>query len=140
MTAPVDVQRKWFLTTALSYLNTPYLWGGDDPSGIDCSGYVINCLRSIGYLGQKEDTTAQGLFDRFKSKEVPSPREGALCFYFDAVGHCYHVTICLDQWYEIGASGGGSKVTTPAEAWKANAFVRIGPLFDGGTKRFVNLF
>jgi len=29
---------------AWHYLGTPYVWGGDDFSGFDCSGYVIEIM------------------------------------------------------------------------------------------------
>ena len=45
--------KRWFLQTALAYLGTPYVWGGDDPSGFDCSGFVIECLKSAGLLNLK---------------------------------------------------------------------------------------
>lgn len=35
---PVPEQRKRLVHTALSYLETPYRWGGRTPLGIDCSG------------------------------------------------------------------------------------------------------
>lgn len=57
--------RRWLVTTALSYLGTPYIWGGDDPSGFDCSGFVIECLKSVGLLSEKEDYTADGLYHLF---------------------------------------------------------------------------
>jgi len=53
--------KYWFLQSALSYLGTPYVWGGDDPSGFDCSGFVIECLKSAGILNEREDYTAESL-------------------------------------------------------------------------------
>ncbi|MCD2491216.1 C40 family peptidase [Lacrimispora sp. NSJ-141] len=40
-----DVLRESLVRTALSYLHTPYRWGGKTPQGIDCSG-----LCSMVYL------------------------------------------------------------------------------------------
>ena len=137
---PIDVMKKRFEQVALSYLNTPYLWGGDDPSGIDCSGFVLNCLRSIGFVGAKEDMTADTMWKKWKAKEISAPQEMALIFYFRPDGVARHVTICLDQWFEIGADGGGSQVTNIAEAWKANAFVKISPIDLLPNVKFVNLF
>jgi hypothetical protein len=34
---------------ALDYLNTPYLWGGKSPFGIDCSGIVQVIYRFVGF-------------------------------------------------------------------------------------------
>lgn len=33
-------QQEALMRTAFQYLNTPYLWGGRTPAGIDCSGFV----------------------------------------------------------------------------------------------------
>lgn len=36
------------VATAKQYLGVPYKWGGTDPSGFDCSGFVYYVLRSNG--------------------------------------------------------------------------------------------
>ncbi len=43
-----SVRRKNIVDTALSYLDTPYRWGGKSPSGIDCSGL---CFQSYALNG-----------------------------------------------------------------------------------------
>ena len=43
--APVDTLNSDPVTVAELHLGTPYLWGGDSPFGIDCSGLVqVGCL------------------------------------------------------------------------------------------------
>ncbi len=37
-----------FVATAERLLGTPYLWGGDSNTGLDCSGLVHLCLRAAG--------------------------------------------------------------------------------------------
>jgi gamma-D-glutamyl-L-lysine dipeptidyl-peptidase len=46
--------RKNLLKTARFYENTPYLWGGKSPFGIDCSGFVQQVFRTAGYLLQRD--------------------------------------------------------------------------------------
>lgn len=40
--------REEFLNTALSYIGTPYRWGGKSDIGIDCSGLVFMCASLCG--------------------------------------------------------------------------------------------
>ena len=41
----MDNIENWFLKICKKYLNTPYLWGGRTPFGIDCSGYTQMVFR-----------------------------------------------------------------------------------------------
>ncbi|MCK4574680.1 MAG: C40 family peptidase [candidate division Zixibacteria bacterium] len=123
--------RKWFIRTALSYLGTPYLWGGDDPSGFDCSGLVVECLKTVGLMDQNDDATADGLFHRFHSARVEQPSRGCLIFFFSTTGPdavATHVAICLDSHFQISAGGGDSRVIDQSKASEYNAFIRIRPI------------
>ena len=92
---------------AFGFLGKPYFWGGDDPmQGFDCSGFVIEILKSVGKLPRKGDWTAQGLWDLFHANHVSEPRNGCLVFWKTSNGRMIHVEYCLDDTFSIGASGG----------------------------------
>jgi cell wall-associated NlpC family hydrolase len=111
---------------AWSFLGKPYIWGGDDPiAGFDCSGFVIEILRSVGILPRAGDWTAAQLMDKFPI--VSNPTNGCLVFWENAEKKVIHVEYCLDSRLSIGASGGGSKTITVEDAIKQNAYIRIRP-------------
>ena len=118
----------WLVATALSYLGTPYVWGGDDPSGFDCSGFVLECLKSIGLVPERADITADQLMKSPMFTATDGPTEGALLFTLDNSGKATHVVICLDSWFQIGASGGSSSTVDQSAAWSDNAYVKIRPI------------
>lgn len=109
---------------AKSFHGKFYSWGGDDPSGFDCSGLVIECLKSVGKLPRQFDTTAQGLYDMFAKTTIP--QMGVLAFWGN--GKVEHVEICIDDTLCMGASGGGSKTLTKEDAIRDNAFVKVRPI------------
>ncbi len=114
---------------AMSMVGKPYLWGGDDPmGGYDCSGLVIELLKSVGAAPQ-QDLTAQGLFKFFQDRSDFNKKTfGSLAFYGKSTSDINHVGFCLNPSLVIEAGGGGSKVTTIGEAMRANAYVRIRPI------------
>ncbi len=120
--------RRWTIRTALSLLHTPYVWGGDDPAGFDCSGFVIYCLQAGGCLPTDYDTTADGLYRRFYSCSVTVARTGCLIFRFGSDGRARHVDLVLDSEFAIGARGGNRAITTERQALAVNASVCIRPL------------
>ena len=121
-----DLQRKNITCVAHSLLHTPYRWGGDDPAGIDCSGMVIDCLQAVGLFPLKSDTTADGLYNKFRKNgiaEIPQP--GDMVFWFDSEGKAYHVAIAIDRFHCITADRGGKRIKTLEDAIKHNAFIKI---------------
>jgi len=112
---------------AFSFLGRPYVWGGDDPMrGFDCSGFVIEVLKSVGMLPREGDWTAAQLFDRFNV--MTDPLIGGLVFYrgYES-GKIIHVELLIDEEHSIGASGGGSKTMTGQDAIDQNAYIKVRP-------------
>jgi|TARA_R100001530_G_scaffold16445_3_gene14462 D-gamma-glutamyl-meso-diaminopimelic acid endopeptidase CwlS len=126
---------------AFSHLGTFYSWGGDDPSGFDCSGFVIEILKSVGLLRRRFDTTSRGLFKIFENNLITEPREGCLVFYVNINEKIVHVEYCLDDTFKIGATGGGSDIKDKEDAILANAFIKVRPIeSDRRLKIFVDPF
>ena len=124
---PLDVADR----VAWTFVGTPYLWGGDDPlAGFDCSGLVIEILKSCGVLPRTGDWTAQGLYERYADKSVTLPTGGCLAFWRRS-GRMTHVEYCIDWAHTIGASGGGSNTNTMNVAVARNAYVKVRPIRDG---------
>jgi gamma-D-glutamyl-L-lysine dipeptidyl-peptidase len=87
---------------ALPYLNAPYLWGGKSIAGIDCSGFVQQVLKFLGYRILR-DTSQQISF----GKEVGffDHRIGDLAFFSNSEGRINHVGIVWAKNTIIHASG-----------------------------------
>ena len=119
---------KLAIKVAWTFVGTFYRWGGDDPSGFDCSGLVIEILKSVGKLPRSGDYTANKLFWKFAGSQVATPEAGCLVFWGKDVRHITHVEFCIDGEQTIGASGGGSSTTTIEAAKAQNAYVKVRPI------------
>ncbi len=113
---------------ALSFHLIPYLWGGDDFSGLDCSGLIIEILKTAG-AAPPNDMTAQQLYGYFahNGSGLAEPETGALAFYGSSEEHVTHCAFLLDERRMIEAGGGGPQVRDVESAVKRNAFVKIRP-------------
>ena len=136
--------RDLFVNYAMRWIGTWYRWGGDDPSGFDCSGLAVECLKAVGKISRGSDFTAWGLYRYFKDREmeVNLPRKGCLVFWYTSNNRrIIHVEICINPRQSIGASGGGSKTLTQEDAIRHNAYIKIRPINSRtGEKLYVDPF
>ncbi|PWL24345.1 MAG: hydrolase Nlp/P60 [Fluviicola sp. XM-24bin1] len=87
---------------AESYLNTPYLWGGKSPFGIDCSGFTQAVYRffDINLPRDASQQVLDGAEVDFEDIET-----GDLAFFHNNKGKITHVGILDDQGHILHASG-----------------------------------
>lgn len=118
----MDILRAY----ALSFLGTPYKFGGANRlDGLDCSEFVQELLRSVG-LDPPGDQTAQALFDHFSTHgEWNRHGMGALVFFGKDARSISHVAMMLDNFRIIEAGGGRSDTKTLDDAKARGAMVRI---------------
>lgn len=90
-------------TTAKSFLNSPYLWGGRTHFGIDCSGFTQVVYKLKG-LRIKRDASMQAK-QGSKIDSIKDARLGDLAFFDNAEGRVTHVGIMLNNEQIIHASG-----------------------------------
>ena len=95
--------RNSIVDTALLFLNSPYLWGGKTPFGIDCSGFTQMVYKINGYKLSRDakDQANQGKTLSF----IEESEAGDLAFFNNDQGDIIHVGIILQNNHIIHASG-----------------------------------
>ncbi len=88
---------------ALSLINTPYLWGGRSPFGIDCSGFSQLAYKMIG-VSLPRDAKDQAKIGSTLSF-IDESQAGDLAFFHDDEDKIIHVGIILKDNHIIHASG-----------------------------------
>lgn len=94
---------EFLRTTAVKYLNSPYLWGGKSTFGVDCSGFTQMVFKICGYKLWR-DSGQQAI----QGKAISAAHEaknGDLAFFKTSSGKINHVGILLEKDKIIHASG-----------------------------------
>ncbi len=107
-TAPDEFSQSWISTseevtdTAMRFINSPYIWGGRIPSGIDCSGLTQLAYKIHG-IPIPRDANKQAEIG-VTVNLLNEARPGDLAF-FSNTGNISHVGMILSEGLIIHASG-----------------------------------
>ena len=109
---------KQFLDFVTRYIGVPYVWGGANPNGFDCSGLVYFGLRSIGVKGVPRTSEEQWKWvQRVPANQV---QPGDLIFMnFPGESSPGHVVIYLGNGRVLQAPSTGQNVQVDSFSPKA---------------------
>jgi cell wall-associated NlpC family hydrolase len=106
--------------SALRFLGTPYVFGGDSPSGFDCSAYVQHVFAMIGISLPR---TADAQYDVGRPA-LGGPKPGDLVFFETYSSGVSHVGIYLGRGEFVHASSShGVMVSNLSESYWAARYV-----------------
>lgn len=107
---------------ALSFLGTPYVYGGATPAGFDCSGFVQYVYNQFGKnVGR---TTYQQQYAGTKI-DISQAQAGDL-YFWGSYGSAYHVAIALGGGQYVMAPAPGQSVKTGSVQYYTPSFaVRV---------------
>lgn len=124
--APLDAREADFVAVAERFLGTPYLWGGRESLGLDCSGLVQISLAACGVSALRDSD--------MQAKTLGAPVQPAADFSNlqrgDLVFWTGHVAIMIDGRRIIHASGRSMSVEVEP---LADAVARILPVAGPAT-------
>lgn len=95
--------REIIIENALKYFNSPYLWGGRSPFGIDCSGFTQVLYKMAGISIPRDASQQSAIGDNLSFVEEAYP--GDLAFFDNEDGTIIHVGILWEKNKIIHSSG-----------------------------------
>lgn len=119
-----------FIAEAASHLGTPYVWGGDSPSGFDCSGLVMYSANKVGVslprVSQPQSMSGTNVsFDNLQQGDL---------LFFGGYGTAHHVAIYIGGGYYIHAPQPGENVKVGSIQWYTPDTARRVSGLSGDTK------
>ena len=100
---PLVTNETNIMNTVRFFLNIPYLWGGKNAMGMDCSGFtqIIHLLFGHQLLRNASEQEKQGV----PVKSLKDAHSGDLAFFDHEDGKISHVGLILDSERIIHCSG-----------------------------------
>ena len=99
----IKKDKSELIEAAFLYLNSPYLWGGKTPFGIDCSGFTQMVYKLCGYKLNRDASQQANQGDALSFIEESEP--GDLAFFDNNEGNIIHVGIIMENNHIIHAHG-----------------------------------
>ena len=102
-TAPLEMNQDNLLQAVRFFLNIPYLWGGKNAMGMDCSGFTQTIMGLFGkhLMRNASEQATQGE----KMASLKEAQAGDLAFFDHEDGKISHVGIIIDPERIIHCSG-----------------------------------
>lgn len=120
--APMETRESDPATVARKFLGTPYLWGGRDCLGIDCSGLVQLAFGACGVRAPRDSDMQYAWFgDRIENWQEPGQLQRNDLIFWRG-----HVGIMLDAETLLHANAHHMAVASES---LQQAIKRIGPLY-----------
>ena len=126
------------LEAGSKYLGVPYVWGGEDRRGMDCSGFVYRTLRDVGFSISR--LTAQMYYNTLGDHiTLDKALPGDLLFFGTSKNHITHIAFNMDGTNMLESGGGGSSngYSNPGEGVRIrkirNDLVGVNRIVDGRT-------
>ena len=114
---PASAQGSAIVSIGMRYLGVPYLWGGETPAGMDCSGFTSYVFAQVGI-----DLPRTSSEQRYAGTEVPwsQAQPG------DLIWSPGHIAIYAGDGMQIEAPVPGKSVRY-TQVWQSNPVVlRVG--------------
>lgn len=102
---PLSGPNGWLATTAMTQRGVPYSWGGESPSGFDCSGLVQWSFRQHG-ISSPRTTYDQVVWSKLRSISRSQVAAG------DLIYSSGHVVIAISNSHCVAAQRRGTNVKT----------------------------
>jgi NlpC/P60 family/Bacterial dipeptidyl-peptidase Sh3 domain len=110
---PIGAVTEDWVAAALDWVGAPYLWGGRDGFGVDCSGLVQQALAAAGIAAPRDSDLQRARLGR----PAETPAHGDLAFWKGHVGVClegerllhanaHHMAVVVEPWAEAVARMG----------------------------------